>query len=116
LVRFYYAFKRAVASDDRKAVATMVRYPLVIAKAKGKKSVRIKRPADLVAKYSEVVTPCVQKVILAQRISRLFCRDQGVMFGNGEVWIDEPTGADGKAKNDPGPKIITINAIDCSAR
>ena len=70
------------------AAAGMVRYPLAI--AKGKKSVRIKGPADLIARYSEVITPCIRQTILAQRISRLFCRDQGVMFGNGEVWINEP--------------------------
>jgi hypothetical protein len=52
-IRFYYALKRAVASDDRKAVAGMVRYPFVI--AKGKKLVRIKRPADFVARFSAMV-------------------------------------------------------------
>jgi hypothetical protein len=109
-IRFYYALKRAVASDDRKAVAGMVHYPFVI--AKGKKLVRIKRPADFVARFSGVVTPCVRRAILAQRISRLFCRDQGVMFGNGEVWIDDPVFPDGA--EDPGPKIITINATACS--
>jgi hypothetical protein len=115
-IHFYYALKRAIAGGDRKTVAGMVHYPFVT--FQNKKRLRLKRPADFVAKYSQVVTACVRQAILNQRLSRFFCRDQGVMFGNGEVWVDEPyfkqEGQPDSAKFDPGPKIVAINGGDCS--
>ncbi len=111
-IRFYYAFKRAVASGDHKTVAGMVNYPLTVSRKKGQ--IRLKRPSDLVARYHEVFAESVLRVISKQKISRLFCRDQGIMFGNGEVWIDDPYIGEpfNHGKKDPGPKITAINITD----
>lgn len=116
-IRFYYAFKRAVAKDDRKAVAGMVQYPTTALGPKNRRIV-LKRPADLLAHYAAVFPECVRQAILQQKISRLFCRDQGAMFGTGEIWIagSSQDGLDrtGKPKDSPWPpKIITINADAC---
>jgi hypothetical protein len=111
-IRFYYAFKRAVAKGDRKAIAGMVSYPLTVSRKKGQ--IRLKRPSDLVAHYHEVFAGSVLRAISQQKISRLFCRDQGIMFGNGEIWITDPFLGEpyNHGKKDPGPKIIAINVTD----
>jgi hypothetical protein len=116
-IRFYYAFKRAVAKDDRKAVAGMVSYPLTAVGLKNRQ-IPLKRPADLVAHYAAVFPACMRQAVLSQRISRIFCRDQGVMFGDGEVWIaGVAEGRDGKPNAEPWPlAIITLGADACSLR
>jgi|GEM_PF-3014175 len=115
VIRFYYAFKRALAKGDRRAIAAMVQYPST---AHGLKeiSIRLKGPADLLSHYTDIFPECAQQAVLQARISRIFCRDQGVMFGTGEIWI-AGSRPNGKPKNAQWPpKIITLNAAACPPR
>ena len=56
--------------------------------------------ATLSANYARVFTPEVKAAVAAAKADNLFARDQGVMIGNGEIWMNEIRGS---------MKIITVN-------
>jgi hypothetical protein len=43
--------------------------------------------AALTANYAEVFAPKVKTAVAAANPHNLFVRDQGVMIGNGEIWM-----------------------------
>lgn len=82
---FLDALKKAVANDDKKAVAAMVDYPF---QARiGGKAVKIRDAAHFEADYDKVVTAKVKHALQAQTYENLFANWQGVMIGDGEVWF-----------------------------
>jgi hypothetical protein len=99
VTQFVARLKQAVAADDRAAVAAMVNYPLTV-NAAGGRSMTYRNAAALSANYARVFTPEVKAAIAAAKANDLFSRDQGVMIGNGEIWMNELHGA---------MKIVTVN-------
>lgn len=80
-------FREAVAKGDRKAVASLVRYPITVRVASGKLELRNDRA--LVANYAAIFTPKFRDLI-ASRVPRQFMRSsEGIMYGRGEVYFDE---------------------------
>ncbi len=94
VTQFLARLKQAVAADDRAAVAAMVNYPITV------QSRTYRDAAALRANYAQVFTPEVKAAIAAAKADNLFARDQGVMIGNGEIWMNEIRGS---------MKIITVN-------
>jgi hypothetical protein len=99
VTQFVARLKQSVATNKRAAVATMVSYPLKV-NASGGQSVTYRNAAALSANYTQVFTPEVKAAIAAAKADDLFSRDQGVMIGNGEIWMNERGGA---------MRIITVN-------
>jgi hypothetical protein len=96
---FLVALQKAVASDDRRKVASMIRYPIVIWARD--RNVRFKTPASLAASYELIFTAAIKKTIAEARTECLFTNWKGVMIHDGEIWM----GAGSKG----GLQIITIN-------
>lgn len=84
---FLASLKAAVKSPDKRKVAAMVRYPLLINTSNGRK--QIGTSAQLIAEYDRLFTTSVRKAIEEQTAACLFANWQGVMIGDGEVWFDE---------------------------
>lgn len=101
VTQFLARLKPAVAAGDRATVAAMVSYPLTV-HAPGGTSRTYRSAAALLADYARVFTPEVKAAVAAARPDDLFARDQGVMIGQGEVWMSEIRGA---------MKIITVNHL-----
>jgi len=80
------AFQKAVAAHDAAAVARMVDYPFSVT-VDGKPT-KIKDAAAFVAAYDKIVTPAIAKVVSEQKYTELAVSGKGVMFGNGEAWIN----------------------------
>jgi bifunctional ADP-heptose synthase (sugar kinase/adenylyltransferase) len=80
------SLQRAVATANRADVAALVRYPITVS-LKGKRTT-IKNAAAFIKNYDAIMTPDIVKAVVEQKYADLFVRDQGVMFGNGEVWIN----------------------------
>ena len=80
------AFQRAVVAKDAAAVAALVAYPLKV--KLGGNAVTVRDTRDFVAHYAAIVTPAMAGTIGRQRYGSLFVNYQGVMFGNGEAWIN----------------------------
>jgi hypothetical protein len=83
---FLVALQKAVASDDRRKVASMIRYP-IYAWARDR-DVLFKTPASLVASYELVFTAPLKKTIAEARMECLFTNWQGVMIHDGEIWMN----------------------------
>jgi len=98
VTQFLDRLKQAMAADDHAAVAAMVRYPLTI--SSDGRSMTYRNAAALSVNYARVFTPEVKAAVAAAKPDNLFVRDQGVMIGNGEIWMNEIGGS---------MKIITVN-------
>ena len=81
-----------VANNQKDSVAAIIAYPL-------RKPV-IKNQESLLKNYESVFNDKVKKALLEQNLSQLFRNAQGVMVGNGDLWINETP---------RGLKIIAIN-------
>ncbi|HEY1415291.1 MAG TPA: hypothetical protein VGF42_05350 [Caulobacteraceae bacterium] len=77
--------KTAVGCHDAKGVAMMALYPMRASFCG--QTLTVRTPADFLARYSQIMTPAIAKLIVSQNYDTLFVNAQGVMFGNGEVWI-----------------------------
>jgi ketosteroid isomerase-like protein len=94
----------AVAAKDAAAVAALVSYPINVAVA-GKKTV-IKNADAFVQNYEKIVTPTIASAVTTQKYGELMVNAQGVMFGNGEVWLNGI--CLDKACKQSEPKVVTI--------
>ena len=75
----------AVAARDGAAVAALVRFPIEV--TLGRARVPVATPAEFVARYDQIVTPAIAAVIAQQAWDALFVNAQGVMLGDGQVWL-----------------------------
>lgn len=74
----------AVANDDRETVASLVKYPFELTRNGGKLTFRSEK--TFVERYDWLIEP-IRDVILGQAYDSLFVNQDGVMFGNGELWL-----------------------------
>jgi hypothetical protein len=106
----YYTFftdlKRAVSAGDRQAVAAMVDYPITV--SIGGKDLKIKSGKDFVSHYDHIFSDKIVTAVEKQTYAALFANDQGLMIGDGEIWIDGIC-LDHDCKKQ-AVKIITINS------
>ncbi len=104
--KFFDTFTNAVAKADKKAVASLVNYPLMVNRESGTKY--IKSPAALIQNYDAVFTENVRHEIAIQTYDALFVNWQGVMIGRGQVWFEGICSGiitNGKCEN------VTVNVV-----
>jgi len=78
--------QKGVAAHDPAAVAALVHYPITI-KIKASPTT-FRTPQQFIASYDEIFTPAITKAVTDQKYSDLFVNYKGVMFGNGQVWLN----------------------------
>jgi hypothetical protein len=103
---FFSDLKKAVSAGDRQAVAAMVDYPITV--SIGGKDVKIKSGKDFVSHYDHIFSDKIVTAVEKQTYAALFANDQGIMVGDGEIWIDGIC-LDHDCKKQ-AVKIITINS------
>lgn len=81
--KVFNAFKSAVVGGDRAAVVEEVRFPLNIAGGR-----KITGPGEFQRNYEKIITPAVVKAVSAQDFNAVFVNQQGVMIGDGQVWLN----------------------------
>jgi hypothetical protein len=79
-------FQHAVAAGHKEDVAAFVRYPIRVVIDGRKTTIRSAR--DFVQHYEAIMTPDIVAAVTAQKYGDLLINSQGIMFGNGEVWIN----------------------------
>jgi predicted component of type VI protein secretion system len=84
---FFAKRQKAVAAEDKAAVAAMVNYPLLSHSNAG--SVQIKDAKHFLADYDKLITAKVKTAVAKQTYATLFTNWQGVMIGDGEIWFDQ---------------------------
>ncbi|HLZ13151.1 MAG TPA: hypothetical protein VKP58_11240 [Candidatus Acidoferrum sp.] len=88
---FLIELRQAVADDDRKKVARLCRYPLIV-NFPGNR-IQLKNRKELIEKYGEVFTPEVKRVLTQQK-SPITMGWRGFMTERGEIWFDHVVGTD----------------------
>lgn len=99
--KVFNAFKTAVVGGDRAAVVEEVHFPLNIADGK-----KITGPGEFQRNYEKIITPAVVKAVSEQDFGKVFVNQQGVMIGNGQVWLNGQCLDPACAKTEV--KVITI--------
>ena len=99
VTQFLARLKQAMAADDHPAVAAMLKYPLTV-NSSSERPITYRGATAMSANYARVFTPEVKAAVAAATPGNLFVRDQGIMIGNGEIWMNEVGGT---------MKIITVN-------
>ena len=102
------AIQKAVADGDKAAFASWVSYPIDLTVAG--KPMTIKDAKHFEEHYDAIMTEEIRNAITSQTWSTLFANYQGVMFGDGELWLSGICKDDKCAKFDV--KIITIQSTD----
>lgn len=74
----------AVKNNDKLVVANMVSYPF---KTKLNNAKTIQNAEAFVQDYDKILTPEIKDVILRQKYEDVFTNQDGLMFGDGEVWL-----------------------------
>ena len=76
----------AVAAGDAAKVAALAQYPFSV--DIGGKATVLKNEQEFVARYQEFMTADISKAIVDTKYADLFVNYKGVMFGNGQAWIN----------------------------
>ena len=83
--KFVASLQKALAADDKNAVAGLVSYPLMV--SLGGQDLEVADKAAFVRDYDRIITKEIKQNILAQPLGDIFVNKQGVMVGtDGKVW------------------------------
>ena len=83
--KFVASLQKALAAEDKDAVAGLVSYPLRV--SVGGQDLEVADKAAFVRQYDQIITKDIKQNILAQRLNDIFVNKQGVMVGSdGKVW------------------------------
>ncbi len=91
-VLFLKTLQKYAKTNNRKAIANLVRYPLRHPRRHREiLNVHdpIKGPNEFLQQYNQIMTKKVLNAIKYQKPNKLFTNYQGVMIGSGEVWFTE---------------------------
>jgi hypothetical protein len=83
--RAFDAIQRAVAAHDAAGLAEWVAYPFRV--SYDDEELIVETPSQFVADYDDIVTEDIADAVAAQDYASLFVNTDGVMFGNGEMWM-----------------------------
>jgi len=95
---FYSTLKTSAQSKNKISLAELSNFPLNT--MIGHKMVQIKTKQEFLQKFDKFYSPSITEAILKQDPKTVFCNSQGMMIGNGHVWVS-------RRGNKTG--IITIN-------
>ena len=85
---FIAKLQAALKDGDKQAIAAVIKYPLNIYD-NGKVKETFTTAESVLKGFSALFTPAVRQAILCTKSDAdWFVNDQGLMLGNGEVWID----------------------------
>ena len=76
----------AIAEGDAPGVAAWVAYPITVSVA-GEDEV-IENEAQFIARYDGFMTDDIVEAVATQDYEDLFVNSNGVMFGNGQLWVN----------------------------
>ncbi|UJW76170.1 hypothetical protein [Rhizobium sp. SL42] len=97
-----------IADEDSIAVSAFIDYPITV-RINGKRKT-LRQAEDLEPLYYDIFTPEIADIIVNQDYGSLFVNGDGVMFGNGEVWMNAICLDDGCTETEA--RIVTIQAAE----
>ncbi|WP_156378566.1 MULTISPECIES: hypothetical protein [unclassified Rhizobium] len=104
----FYAFQSAVAEGKAEIAVSLVSYPITI--SIGGEDATFENEAQLLDSYNDVFTDKIVNIVRNQEYGQAFVNSEGLMFGDGEVWISGV--CEDSACNSSLPRVITIQSVD----
>jgi hypothetical protein len=104
----FYAFKVALEEGKSDIVVSLVNYPITV-RIDGNEETYASEE-ELLAGYDDVFTDAILQAVANQEYGDLFVNSEGVMIGNGQVWISGI--CDDSACTTALPRIMTIQSGD----
>jgi hypothetical protein len=102
------AVQAAVNEGDAEAFAEWVAYPITVAATGDGEEITLETPDDVIAHYDAFITDEIIEAVSTQLYEELFVNAEGIMFGNGELWLSGVCADDACAEFEV--KIITIQS------
>jgi len=93
--KFMRQVKLSIAEGDKEWIANNIRYPLKTT-LNGQEKITINNKQQLIDNFEQIFYPAYKEEIEKHCVCNMFYNSQGIMFGNGEIWIS-------------GDEIIAIN-------
>ncbi|MDH6348894.1 hypothetical protein [Brevibacillus sp. 1238] len=84
---FFRKLQEAVQAGDKRQVAKKVHFPLRINKDGSSRYIRDEQ--QFLAEYDQIFSDKVKKALLVQNVQETFVNAEGVMVGNGELWLGQ---------------------------
>lgn len=84
---FDAALRAAIERRDASALAPLVQFPLRLNHADGKHA-SLESAAALSSRFDQAFGPAVRATVAGQKVDALFCNADGVMYGDGAVWVN----------------------------
>ena len=97
-----------VANEDSIAFSAFVDYPISVSVNGERQTIRSAEEFEPL--YHDIVTPEIADVIVSQDYGNLFVNGDGIMFGDGQVWMNGICLDD--ACSEMEARIITIQAAE----
>jgi hypothetical protein len=104
----FHAVQSAVADNDAEAFAAWVAYPIGV-NIEGEDTV-LETPEALVEQYDSFMTEEITAAVTGQRYEEVLVNFQGIMFGEGQVWINGVCTDDECSEFDA--RVITIQSVE----
>jgi hypothetical protein len=104
----FFAFQSAVAEGKAEIAASLISYPITI--SIGGEDATFENEEQLLESYNDVFTSKIVDIISNQDYGSVFVNSEGIMFGDGEVWISGV--CEDSACSSSLPRVITIQSVD----
>lgn len=102
----FQSIREAVADHDAVALSPWIAYPFRV--SYDDEELVVENPAEFIDNYDDIVTDDIAEAVAAQDYGTLFVNSDGVMFGNGEMWMTMVCEDEACAKT--AVKVITIQS------
>src|SRR5262245_37156965 len=103
----FAALQTGVTDEDYEAVAALVSYPITVRSAS--EDLIVETPEAFVEHYDAIMTEEIIDAIVRQSYETLFVNGEGIMFGDGQVWMSGVCADD--ACENWTVKVITIQSV-----
>jgi hypothetical protein len=103
----FAALQTAVTDEDYAGVAALVSYPITVRSTADELTVETKE--SFVEHYDAIMTEEIIDAIVRQSYETLFVNGEGIMFGDGQVWMSGV--CEDAACEDWTVKVITIQSV-----
>jgi len=84
--KFMRQIKLSIAEGDKEWIANNIRYPLKTT-LNGQGKITIKNKQQLIDNFEQIFHPAFKEQIEKHCVCNMFYNSQGIMLGNGEIWI-----------------------------
>ncbi len=85
-IEAFDAIQAAVADDDAETFAEWVNYPFAV--TVDGEDYSFEGPEGVIEHYQSMMTDEIKAVIVGQQYKDLFVNAEGVMFGDGQLWLN----------------------------